>query len=294
MKKLISVTLVIFGFILGATALSAIAAWSVPACTPPSCNTEAPINASSSPQTKLGPLTLNFDNIYAVGLKVLGSMQIVDGNQGAGKVLTSDAIGVGTWQPSGKYRNEYTAAGTHEWRAPAGVTSVYVMAWGGGAGGVSGTLYSGGGAGGGGGGHVRGFVTVVPETKYTITVGAGGANSGTYPYSGGSSTFSTIVAEGGNSPLTSSYNIGGIGGGGSGGDVVAGKNGTNAPNAYGGDSYGYIGSGPASLSLCPGGPGAPGGPGPGSGGGGGKTATTVPSNPGNGCQGQAGKVILMY
>jgi hypothetical protein len=32
-------------------------------------------------------------------LHVVGSVKIVDGTQGAGKVLTSDANGVGTWQP---------------------------------------------------------------------------------------------------------------------------------------------------------------------------------------------------
>lgn len=33
-------------------------------------------------------------------LHVVGSIKMVDGNQGAGKVLTSDANGVGTWQPA--------------------------------------------------------------------------------------------------------------------------------------------------------------------------------------------------
>ncbi len=101
-KKIISATLVIVGFVLGATALSALANWTAPStgCTPPSCNTSTPLNASSSAQVKDGPLTLNFLNptVDNIGLRVLGKIKMVDGNQADGKVLTSDADGVGTWQ----------------------------------------------------------------------------------------------------------------------------------------------------------------------------------------------------
>ena len=41
-------------------------------------------------------------------LEVQGSVKIVDGTQGAGKVLTSDALGKASWkQPSGGYRQKY-------------------------------------------------------------------------------------------------------------------------------------------------------------------------------------------
>jgi hypothetical protein len=59
---------------------------------------DAPINAGSVAQTKAGSLTVNFSGVDPVGLKVLGKMQMVDGAQGAGKALVSDANGIGSWQ----------------------------------------------------------------------------------------------------------------------------------------------------------------------------------------------------
>jgi len=111
-KKIISFTLVCAGFLLGASALVAVAqtsGWSAPHSTPPNCITDptdpnydagcvAPINIGSSAQVKNGPLTLNFDGIQQIGLKVLGQVQIVDGNQGPGKILVSDASGIANWQ----------------------------------------------------------------------------------------------------------------------------------------------------------------------------------------------------
>jgi hypothetical protein len=82
----------------------ALAAWtSAPTGTPPNCpagyaGCDAPINVSSSTQTKNGPLTLNFAGIQSIGLKVLGNIQMVDGNQSpGGKVLMDDANGIGSW-----------------------------------------------------------------------------------------------------------------------------------------------------------------------------------------------------
>jgi hypothetical protein len=111
-KKIISFTLVCTGFLLGASALVAVAqtsGWSAPHLTPPNCITDpndpnydagcvAPINVGSSAQTKNGPLTLNYDDIQQIGLQVLGQVQIVDGNQGPGKILMSDANGIASWQ----------------------------------------------------------------------------------------------------------------------------------------------------------------------------------------------------
>ncbi len=69
-------------------------AWTGPTTTPAGGNAAAPISAGSSAQTKNGPLTLNFDDSAAIGLKVLGQIQMVDGNQASGRVLISDGSGV--------------------------------------------------------------------------------------------------------------------------------------------------------------------------------------------------------
>jgi len=67
-KQIISFSLVVAGFFLGATALSALAqTWSPPGtgypagtnCTPPNCNVPAPINVGSSAQAKTGLLGLS-------------------------------------------------------------------------------------------------------------------------------------------------------------------------------------------------------------------------------------------
>lgn len=106
-NKIISSTLVIIGFAIGATALSALADWTTPSCDPSvdpgACNTSAPLNLSSLGQVKDGPLTINALStaIDDIGLKLSGKIKIVDDNQAAGRVLTSDANGVGTWQSPG-------------------------------------------------------------------------------------------------------------------------------------------------------------------------------------------------
>ena len=102
----------------------------------------------------------------------------------------------------------YTTAGTFSWKCPTGVYQIQVESWGGGGTG-GGVTNAGSRAGGGGGGsYVKNTtVNVVPDVTYTITVGAGGAQSGTgqgtaFGGSGGFSGFSggavtTIVASGG-------------------------------------------------------------------------------------------------
>lgn len=59
--------MLIVGFLVGATALSAVASWSGPSvpgpgeslpCTPPKCNVDAPVNTGSNPQGKMGGLSL--------------------------------------------------------------------------------------------------------------------------------------------------------------------------------------------------------------------------------------------
>ncbi len=125
-------------------------------------------------------------------------------------------------------RKEFTSNGS--WVAPSGVTTVLVVGYGGGGGGASG-----GGttasqkAGGGGGGSLQSTVvlTVVPNTSYTITIGAGGTGATTNRTSGadGSSTIFGSLATfiGGGKGLQSSdnrYSAGGL--------SVSGYNGAGA------------------------------------------------------------------
>ena len=72
---------------------------------------------------------------------------------------------------------EYITPGNYSWTCPAGVTSVCVVAVGGGGGGVSypygGSHFMHGGA-GGGLGYINNY-TVIPGDNYALTVGAGAA-----------------------------------------------------------------------------------------------------------------------
>ncbi len=96
-------------------------AWTGPTSAPPRDNTAAPINVSATAQVKNGGLSVNafsaFLNAYFAGnvgigtraptqkLDVVGTikttgLQIPTG-AGAGKVLTSDATGLASWQTGG-------------------------------------------------------------------------------------------------------------------------------------------------------------------------------------------------
>ena len=153
----------------------------------------------------------------------------------------------------------YTTAGTYSWVAPAGVTSVSVVAVGGG-GGSPATQ-------GAGGGELRykNNITVVPGNAYTVVVGAGGA----FSQDGGASTFSTsvVIANGGS--RGNGANTGGNGGVGDGG----GNGGTGATPAgsygSGGGAGGYSGAGGNGANN--------GSPQAGSGGGGGGGGSYQPS-----------------
>ena len=145
------------------------------------------------------------------------------------------------------------------WTCPAGVTSITVEAWGGGARGLS-TI------GGGGGGAFAGnnAITVSPGVNYTITVGTGGIG-GTTGLAGGNSSIALtstptvflVLAEGGGNTgstiggrasasigasglvwsggngIVGTY-YGGGGGGGSAGAGGAGGNGSDSINENGG------------------------------------------------------------
>ena len=96
----------------------------------------------------------------------------------------------------------YANAGTFTWVCPFDVTSIIVECWGGGGAGGAATGNIASAGGGAGGGYVyNASIPVVPNTTYTIRVGAGGVASATLVKNGGSSWFgsvSTIFAIGGN------------------------------------------------------------------------------------------------
>lgn len=148
--------------------------------------------------------------------------------------------------------NTYTTPGTFTWVAPAGVTSVALLAVGAGGGGRNPcngvTYWSGGGL------AYKNNVTVTPLSSYTIVVGTGGVNgAGGQSYGVASSFYAT-----GGSTAVGTY-VGGCGGGNGGG---RGNNGA-------GGAAGYTGAG--GLGGCSGAGNA--GAGGGGGGGGGGSVT---------------------
>jgi hypothetical protein len=118
------------------------------------------------------------------------------------------------------HKDSYTTPGTYTWTCPAGVTTARVTVAGGGAGGCTTFLtikFP-----GGSGALITTTVSVVPNSSYSVVVGAGsdGVFSGNipnYPKNGGTSSALGIQAQGGkayqgnNSPAQS-YGDGGAGG----------------------------------------------------------------------------------
>jgi hypothetical protein len=104
-KQILSFSLVVVGFLLGATALSALAqTWSPPGtgypastnCTPPNCNVSAPINVGSSLQEKLGSLLLDGN------LGIIGNLVVATGSPQVGDVLAAQDInGTVGWRRNG-------------------------------------------------------------------------------------------------------------------------------------------------------------------------------------------------
>jgi len=144
--------------------------------------------------------------VPTAALDVRGNVKIVDGTQGAGKVLTSDAAGLASWMPPPTPLSTFTvypSPGTFTFTVPAGVFKIKAEAWGAGGGGGGSTISAGGG-GGGGGAYTMRIYTVSPGQNITIVVGnagGGGAPGNTGGASGGSSTINdgttTITASGG-------------------------------------------------------------------------------------------------
>ena len=186
----------------------------------------------------------------ATKLDVVGSVRIADGTQGDGRVLTSDADGVGMWQvPTGgggfSNMQVFSTTGATEFIVPAGVTKVMVEVRGGGGGGGKGN--AGGGAvgqGGSGGGYGMGIFAVSPDSVHNVIVGGGGlgSNAGTCTVGspGGTSSFGALISA-----------TGGGGGGGCGSSSTPGS--STAPlNMTGEKGRQYFSS--ASTPENPGGP----------------------------------------
>lgn len=153
----------------------------------------------------------------------------------------------------------FTTPGTYQWTAPPGVTSVSVIAVGGGGSGAPGwrnntDRYSGGGGGGGGLGY-KNNIPVIPGNSYTVVVGAGGAAVATgNSYSstgsganGGTSSFNSSLfaygGKGGNYDATtpalgggkSGADGGGVGGSGWGGGIESNRGGGGGAGGYSGN-----------------------------------------------------------
>ena len=137
-KEILSgIKMIIIALVLGigTSYIFAYTTWTAPTAVAPGNNVDAPLNVTATAQTKLGPLVVNgvnntgtegsivpngfaafgqsifqaFNPTGVTGIPVAvtigttsspSTIQIVDGNQGAGKVLTSDANGNATWQPT--------------------------------------------------------------------------------------------------------------------------------------------------------------------------------------------------
>ncbi|NTW32347.1 MAG: hypothetical protein HGB12_06945, partial [Bacteroidetes bacterium] len=140
--------------------------------------------------------------------------------------------------------NTFTTVGANTWIVPCGVTQIECLVVAGGGSGGSGN-YSGGG---GGGGLLYNSALAVTEQSYTVTVGAGGANS-----NGQNSSFGTLLTAIGGGKGGSSGFVGSDGGAGGGGGYSCpsgyyGGNGTSG-QGYGGGrgnstcGYGWGGGG---------------------------------------------------
>jgi len=143
----------------------------------------------------------------------------------------------------------YTSAGTYSWVAPSGVTSVSVVAVGGGAGGLFNNpcLYGAPNGGGGGGLGYKNNYSVNPGCSYTVVVGAGGPASscGCTGVNGGQSYFvscGTVKGGGGVRPCATIPNYVGDGGG-KGGRGGNGCGGVGKTAGAGGGAGGYSGCG---------------------------------------------------
>lgn len=178
---------------------------------------------------------------------------IFTGTNGVSQPLTLTSTGTAPQQVA------YTTAGTYQWTAPAGITSVSALAIGGG--GSCATDGVNGGAGGGLG--WRNNIAVTPGSTYTVVVGAYGNKLANGPgQAGGDSYFNSpgvVLGAGGNIFTTTGVPAAGGAFAGTGGGK-GGAGGLN-PSGYagGGGAGGYAGNGGVGGSTGDGGDGAGGG-----------------------------------
>ncbi len=263
----------------------------------------------------------------AAKLEIDGSsgstIKIVDGNQGSGKVLTSDASGQGSWQTvsggSGGgncFPNSQLFTATGASSVFAANTVVKIAVWGGGGGGGNSN-----GAGGGGGGYAEGTYTVTGALQ--VTIGAGGTGGACCVAAdgnaGGQSCVSTgvgctgtvyITASGGGGGIKSG-GTGGAGGTGSGGylNTTLGQGGSGGSGGAYGNAGSHGGGYPYNVVSVAGGNGSASGSGGGGGVGGGNSSSGSGSSAqtnsgaggggaysglGTGGSGAAGKVIIFW
>lgn len=142
--------------------------------------------------------------------------------------------------PSASGSQSYTTAGTYSWVAPSGVTSVSVVAVGGGAGGGRSFAGAGGGLG------YKNNYAVTPGNSYTVVVGAGGTGSiGCGSTTGSTSYFvaTCVVSGAGGSSSSSGGSYVGTGGG------TGGTRGSTNGGG-GGGAGGYSGKGGTGGYSC--------------------------------------------
>jgi hypothetical protein len=176
----------------------------------------------------------------------------------------------------------FNTTGATTWTAPYGVTSVTVIAIGGGGGGSYGDTA---GDAGGGGGLGRGTVAVTPGDTYDVVVGVGGARDtdntvGSDAGDGGDSYFindTTVAGLGGEGANAGAGGAGGGFVGDSGGNGGDGGTGDNNDAAGGGGAGGYSGDGGDGAGA-----GGAGSNGVGGGGGGGGSGGNTDSGGGGG------------
>jgi hypothetical protein len=236
-------------------------------------------------------ITINTNNGYAM-VRISGNLEFI--------ATTSGCCGDG----GGCYTEVLLGVGAYLWPVPAGVNQICVsMAGGGGGGGNSEVVGSGkalGGGGGAGGAFISKTVPVTPLEMLAILVGAGGG-----PASGGnstafSSTFISLLCNGGDGGGSASVNAANAsGGGGLGGTALSSilPNGNTGGAGASGSIAAELGGAGGGNIFGQGGPSTPAesaginGAGYGSGGSG---AAHVSSNDSIGGNGADGFIMIRY
>lgn len=242
------------------------------------------------------------------------SLTIGSGLTGGPTITSSGSIAVDTGTSSGKivqldgsarlpavdgsqltnlpFKNRIIYDSSGSWNVPAGVTQIYVQAWGGGGGG-GGASASVAGSGGGAGAYASAFFTV-SSGSLAVTIGGGGlGGNGTAGTAGNATSLAALISAGGGTggvyglgvaaggTSTAYENIaGGIGSPGAGGTLGIGGLGGSAPQGGSGGPGGYSIGSQGSVGTTPGG-----------GGGGGFSNGVGGTKGGNGA---SGRLIIWY